>query len=311
LNEDQNFLNHTTPNILKDKYHPVMTPTSVTAFCPGHISGYFKRVERDNPEMTGSIGAGIVINEGVTVTVIPATASSIMIRRNSASGEHAVISRDSPPLLTAMNRIGISASVVTDCRLPIGAGFGLSAAALLATLTAANRLFELAMNERDIAQVAHETEVLHRTGLGDVAACQGGGRVVRTGPGIDGPIIRHFDMSEPIYAVSFGPIHTPSVLGSSEQMEQVTAAFPDDEPENMMEFFRLAREFATKSGLETQEVQRVLMACDIYNVPASMTMLGNGVFAYGKKAEQVLQSFGEVYEMFMADTGVRICGGVE
>jgi pantoate kinase len=46
-----------------------MTPASVTAFCPGHISGYFKRVNGQTLATTGSIGAGVVIDEGVTVTV--------------------------------------------------------------------------------------------------------------------------------------------------------------------------------------------------------------------------------------------------
>ena len=82
------------------------------------------------------------------------------------------------------------------------------------------------MDPHEIARIAHETEVEHRTGLGDVAACQAGGRVVRTGAGIDGRIERLFDLPEPVYAISFGPISTPSVLSSPEQMERVAQAFP-------------------------------------------------------------------------------------
>lgn len=286
-----------------------MNQSSVTAFCPGHISAYFKRVEGDNPQTTGSIGAGIVVDEGVTVTVSPSERSSIAIRGIDASGCHVLIARQSPPLTTAMDRLGVSAAVTTDCNLPISAGFGLSAAALLAMLTAANRLFDLDLSGHDLARIAHETEVLHRTGLGDVAACQGGGRVVRTGPGIDGPVARHFDMPEPLFAVSFGPIHTPSVLGSPEQMQQVADAFPSILPRDVTDFFRLSREFAAGSGLETTEVKKVLAACDKNNVPASMTMLGNGVFAYGAAAEPVLREFGRVYRMHMARTGARISGG--
>ena len=77
-----------------------------------------------------------------------------------------------------MEHLNLTASVVTECTLPIGAGFGLSAAALLATLTALNHLFDRGMNAEEIAQYAHAAEVTHQTGLGDVAACQGGGRVV-------------------------------------------------------------------------------------------------------------------------------------
>ena len=283
-----------------------MTPAPVTAFCPGHISGYFRRIDGKDLATTGSIGAGIVINEGVMVTVSTSRTPSVRIERKDAFGVRHGLAMESSPLHSAMNRIGVSASVVTECRLPIGAGFGLSAAALLASLTALNQLHGCGMSAHEIARIAHETEVTHRTGLGDVAACQGGGRVVRTGAGIDGLIERRFDLIEPLYAISFGPIHTPSVLGSPAQMEKVTAAFPWDSPESVMDFFRRCRGFADRSGLVTPEVKQVLSVCNRAGIPASMTMLGNGVFAYGARAETVLRAFGETYELHMAECGVRI-----
>jgi pantoate kinase len=283
-----------------------MTPASVTAFCPGHISGYFRRIDGPDPAATGSIGAGIVIDSGVTANVRPATTSSITIKKIDQDGVTRETAHDSPPLRSALDRIGVKVNLVTECRLPIGAGFGLSAAALLATLSAVNRLLGPGLRVEEIVGIAHEIEVIFRTGLGDVAACQGGGRVVRTGAGIRGPIERYFDLSEPLYAVSFGPIHTPAVLGSPEQMAKVSVAFPTTLPENTGDFFRLSREFADRSCLETPAVKRVLAACDRENVPASMTMLGDGVFAYGKAAGPVLRTFGEVHELHMARSGVRI-----
>jgi pantoate kinase len=205
-----------------------------------------------------------------------------------------------------MDRLGIIADVQTECRLPIGAGFGLSAAALLATLTALNRLLTLRLSSHEIAAIAHEAEVTHRTGLGDVAACQGGGRVVRHGPGIDARIDRMLDLPDPVYMVSFGPIHTPSVLGSPEQMARVSAAFPGTTPADPDEFFRLSRRFTLDSGLATQEVLDVLAACEKAQIPASMTMLGNGVFARGAAAQPLLESFRQVYECTMARSGACI-----
>ena len=164
------------------------------------------------------------------------------------------------------------------------------------------------LTPHDIAALAHEAEVVHRTGLGDVAACQGGGRVVRSGPGIDAAITRSFDLPEPLYAVSFGPISTPSVLGSREQMERVAAAFPPSPPEDAGDFFRISRQFAEKSGLLTREAGAVIRHCTDNNVPASMTMLGNGVFAYGKKAREILSASGDVYTFTVAREGARIIG---
>jgi pantoate kinase len=283
-----------------------MKPNHIVAFCPGHISGYFKRIVGDSVATTGSIGAGIVISEGVTATVEPADRTSICIKRRSSPGTSFDLSYGSPLLEHVMENLSVTASVLTECNLPIGAGFGLSAAALLATLTALNQLFDRGMNTEEIAQCAHAAEVAHHTGLGDVAACQGGGRVIRSGPGIHGLIERRFDMPEPLYAVSFGPIHTPTVLGSSAQMERVSSAFPKTTPENVEDFFLLSRHFAEQSGLMTREVKKVIRCCDAAGVPSSMTMLGNGVFAFGRKARDVLLPFGHVYEFQVSATGAHI-----
>jgi pantoate kinase len=283
-----------------------MKPTHVVAFCPGHISGYFKRVVGDSIATTGSIGAGIVISEGVTATVEPSDRISICIKRRSSTGTSSEFFSGSPLLEHVMEYLQVTASVITECTLPIGAGFGLSAAALLATLTALNHLFDRGMNVEEIAQCAHAAEVTHRTGLGDVAACQGGGRVIRSGPGIHGLTERRFDMPEPLYAVSFGPIHTPDILGSSAQTERVSSAFPNNTPGNVEDFFLLSRHFANHSGLMTPEVKKVIRHCNAAGVPSSMTMLGNGVFAYGRKAREVLLPFGHTYEFHVSATGAHI-----
>lgn len=282
---------------------------SSAAFCPGHISGYFKRISGPDYETTGSIGAGIVISEGVLATVFPSELISIEIRRSIDNGRTAIIAHDSLPLRSALEKLDISASVTTECNLPIGAGFGLSAAALLATITALNRLYDLRMSEREVAVLAHETEILHRTGLGDVTSCRGGGMVVRPTAGIDAPIKRYLDPDGPVFAISFGPIHTPSVLGSPEQMKHVAAAFPQGEPKTLPEFFSKSRQFTKNSGLLTPQVADVLEFCDRRNVLASMTMLGNGVFAYGYDAEAVLAQFGRVYRMAVANVGPVLLGG--
>lgn len=283
-----------------------MKSTHVVAFCPGHISGYFKKIQGDTVATTGSIGAGIVISEGVTAMVKPADHTSICIRRRGYNGKKSEETHGSPLLEHVMENLTITASVVTESVLPIGAGFGLSAAALLATLTALNRLYCLEMEAEQIAGIAHAAEVAHRTGLGDVAACQGGGRVVRHGPGIHGRIERRFDMPEPLYAVSFGPIHTPTVLGSSEQMDRISGAFPTTKPKDYEDFFLLSRHFSVMSGLITDEVRDVMRLCDAAGISSGMTMLGNGIFAYGKKARDILLPCGHVFELHVAATGAHI-----
>lgn len=287
-----------------------MQSPTVTAYCPGHISGYFRRIHGESFATTGSTGAGIVISEGVQASVTPAPDISVHVRLRDIDGRLCPYARRSPPVEYVLGKLGVTASVRTECRLPIGAGFGLSAAALLATLTAVNRSHSLGMAPRDLALLAHEAEVIHRTGLGDVASCQGGGRVVRSCPGIDAPIERSFDLPGPICAVSFGPIPTPSVLGSQEQMDRVAAAYPLEIPQNARDFFRISRRFSVESGLMTPEAETVIRHCDNHGIMASMTMLGNGVFAYGPGVSQILRPFGTVYQFTLAAGGARIISEV-
>jgi pantoate kinase len=293
-------------NIAQQSDQVLMKSGTVTAFCPGHISGYFRRIEGDSFASTGSIGAGIVISEGVTASVTPADDISVLVMRREGPGAPVRFSQASPPLEYILRKLGVTAAVTTECRLPVGAGFGLSAAALLSTLTALSLSHHLTLAPHDIAALAHEAEVVHRTGLGDVAACQGGGRVVRNGPGIDAAITRSFDLPCPIYAVSFGPIPTPTILGSREQMDRVAAAFPPIPPKDAGEFFKFSCEFAEKSGLLTREADQVIRRCLKNHVPAGMTMLGNGVFAYGEGAKKILMGFGDVYEFSVAQSGARV-----
>lgn len=272
---------------------------AAVARSPGHISGYFRRISGDTAQATGSCGAGIVIEEGVLARAVPSRSPAVrmMFLENR-------LARRGPPLIeSAMERLGVSAEVTTESTLPAGAGFGLSAAALLASISALSALFDLQLSDLAIASLAHEIEVTHRTGLGDVAACQGGGIECRKGPGIGAEIDRIPDPGRVIHAVSFGPIPTPQVLGDPARMERIDRAFPKRCPRDLGDLFSLSRSFAEGSGLVTPRVREVLEACDRAGVSSSMTMLGEGVFALGEKAAPVLSHFGEVFRLRVAERG--------
>lgn len=275
---------------------------TAVAFCPGHISGYFLPVSGATPAGSGSLGAGIVISEGVRSVVEKSATTSIEV-----FGEGGVLTATaSPPISYVLKKLGHTACVRTFCNLPIGAGFGLSAAALLATITALDEVFALGLDRAGIAALAHETEVVHRTGLGDVAACMGGGLVARRGPGIHARISRDLSIQDPFSAVSFGPLPTPEILGSADVMNRIRDAFPGHCPHSIQDFFCLSRGFANDCGLTAGSVQQVLDACDHATVPASMTMLGSGVFAMGDTAPAVLARFGKTYSFGIAMHGFSL-----
>jgi pantoate kinase len=240
-----------------------------------------------------------VIEEGVVARAVPSRSPAvkmIFLGNRPFSG--------GPPLIeSAMGRLGVSAEVTTESTLPAGAGFGLSAAALLASISALSTLFDLQLSDLAIASLAHEIEVIHRTGLGDVAACQGGGIECRKGPGITAKIERIPDPGRIIHAVSFGPIPTPQVLGDTARMERIDRAFPGRCPRDIRDLFRLSRDFAERSSLVTPRVRKVLLACDRAGVSSSMTMLGEGVFALGEEAAPALSPFGKVFRLRIAGRG--------
>ena len=123
-------------------------PGKVRAFCPGHISGYFKPVLTGDPATTGSLGAGVVIDEGVTVIATPDRSPEVRIVRKDLHGT-ILESRDgSAPVESLMEKMGVESRIVTECHLPIGAGFGLSAAALMASALALNVLHDLGLSTK-------------------------------------------------------------------------------------------------------------------------------------------------------------------
>jgi pantoate kinase len=86
-------------------------------------------------------------------------------------------------------------------------------------------------------------------------------------------------------------------------MERVNRAFPGSCPGSIDELITLSREFAEKSGLITPDVRLALDLCDAAGVPASMTMLGNGIFAIGDDILPVLSGFPGFFSLEVATNG--------
>jgi len=282
---------------------------TAVAFSPGHISGTFRRIGGPSYAETGSIGTGIVIDRGVLATVRAAEHTSVIIHEPRKDMPGTLQTRTgSPPIEYALGKMGVCGEVTTTSSLPSGSGFGLSAAALLSSITAANALFSLGMERDAIVALAHECEIVHASGLGDVVSCAGGGLVCRRTPGLAGDIIRMTGLPDRIFSVHFGPLNTADVLSRPDIMEKIEGAFQPGCPKDLREFFSQARTFARETGLITSAVSGVLAACDAAGVSASMTMLGNGVFATGAGAEEILSEFGSVHSMGIADNGFCLKG---
>ncbi|NPA84767.1 MAG: GHMP kinase [Crenarchaeota archaeon] len=191
---------------------------------PLHVTAFWKPVWRRYAISTGSLGAGVLLEPGA-------------LCRPSR--------RPWPPIKPAL-RVG-----AVECRLPapVGKGYATSAAVTLAASLGASKSFLEAVAK------AHVSEVLHKTGLGDVMAIAfGRGIAVRERPG--GPGWGYVVSLEPppgVSVVAFevgGPFaDTPSMLSSlktSDAFERAWRAF--SRRYDFWAFLEAAEQFSEEVG---------------------------------------------------------------
>jgi len=197
-------------------------------------------------------------------------------------------------------------------QLPIGQGFGMSAAGALAS---AHALAEsIGLKFIDAVRAAHRAEVENRTGLGDVAALSRGGITFRRKEGVMpyGQIDKINAEPEVVLCVVGKPISTAEVLADRERKRRVNtvgkecvarmAASP-----TLNSLMRLSREFMVKTQLASKEVEDAVLAAEKYG-QASMVMLGSSVFAIGDAdaLEKELSQHGQVFRTKVDWRGPRV-----
>ncbi len=254
-----------------------MSEAGTTAFVPGHVTGFFT-VDRDeeDPTKTGSRGAGLTVDAGVTVTVRPAEETTIYLDDTSARMES---------VERVLDALDVTATVLAETDVPVGAGFGVSGGAALGTALAANREFGTELSENELVTVAHGADVQSGTGLGDVVAQARGGIPVRLEAGAPG----HGRMDGLPYRArveycTFGELSTEATLSGD-----TTAVTREGEralsrvvgEPTLGSFVYASRAFARETGLLTPTVRDAVRDVAAADGEASMAMLGETVFALG------------------------------
>ena len=252
---------------------------SNSVFVPGHITGFFTIENHEIKLKKGSCGAGFLLSKGVKTTI--SHSDELIIDVNQ--GDSTVIDE-----VLSILEIDTNFKITQDIQLPIGAGFGTSAASALSLTLALNEFLNLGYSEELCGQIAHMAEVNLGGGLGDVIAQTGKGLVLRTKPGAPGiGEIKSFNEKVFIGWKTFGGIDTSSVIRNPHQNEVITSAgekylgiFEDDPTlENFLDF---SQNFSRDIGLMSDEVKNLI---DYFNsssdiLGSSMAMLGNTVFAF-------------------------------
>ncbi len=276
---------------------------SARAFAPAHISGIFMIDIKKDPIHSGSMGAGVCLEDGAVTEVRSAKETAIRINGdvNEASTTLSAIR-----LLTKRPVL-----VETTLSIPISAGFGASAAGALSTALAVNKALSLYMTFNDLAEAAHIAEVKNLTGLGDVAGMTIGGIDVRKQAGIPpiGIIDRILCRNEIISWVSFGGISTKSVLSDDMRKKSINKAGRIRLKELMKKpsidnFFSQSCAFAKEIDLMTSRVRDAIEAVEAAGGLASQAMLGNTVFAINDNG--ALSKFGEVRTSRISHAGAHL-----
>ena len=282
-----------------------------TAFAPGHISGFFEPIYNQDISRTGSRGAGINTTLGAIsdVTVEPSTKQLFEIFVNDKKTEDAVTKLTLKYLL---GENAVHVIVNTKLDLPIGQGFGMSAAGALSTALAVAKTTNL--SNSDALKAAHVAEVQLKTGLGDVIASSFGGIEVRKSAGLPPwGLIEHIPGKYEIVLCVIGKkLDTKKILTDSAKASKIAEygklctkkILENPSIENL---FSLSQSFTKKTGLADPKVSKAIDAANQFG-NASMCMLGNSIFAIGKTDElcKTLSYYGVVYLCSVDEIGARV-----
>lgn len=280
------------------------------AFCPGHITGIFAIEDTHRlPEKKGSVGMGFCIELGASAEVKSGQGSGISITMNGQESE-ASVTRSAIDVLVPGLSNSIEVSIGHD--VPMGQGFGMSAAGTFAACLAL--AVELGIPDPKYAalKATHVSEVKHGTGLGDAVAQSVGGFVRRMEPGIPphGEFERlDFQADEVVLCVTGEPTSTTKILASPEKRLRIRdsghACLRDFEAGlDLASFINASWAFARDSGLATRDMVRIFK--EIRKIgQGSMVMLGNSIFAFGDidSLEENLKEHGRTFRCSINRTG--------
>lgn len=291
-----------------------MSKRIAKAFSPAGISSFFEICDRKDDgapiadlERVGSRGGGFGIQKGVLteVSVSEAKVNRIRVFINGKLAPEAETTRAVSQML--LSKSGKFYDVVVNHKVdvPIGAGFGSSAAGALTAALALSKALDLPLTYNEIGRIAHVAEVQCKTGLGTVGPLMLGGCILTLEPGAPGiSIIDRIPLNDDYMIVAgvFGATPTKQVLASAEKQREVNrwgrktleAILNEPSVEN---FMARCLDFAEKTGFMTPRVrQLVKLAEKAGAIGAAQNMVGEAVHALvpEENAAEIAEAFKQV-----------------
>lgn len=278
-----------------------------SVFVPSHITGFFEIVDGPDPLKKGSKGAGLVLDKGVMTNVSIEEGPEVLeVKINGKSGSKlaSITGKTVDIIKNQFNLRDKKITVNHKFEIPIGTGFGISAACALGTSLGISKTLKLPLTYNQAASIAHLTEIEMVSGLGDVIAEMTGGLAVRLkegAPGIgltDKIIINSPKQNEKgdeyyIITKTLGELETSTVIDNPVWKKRINQSghkllFKLLEKPDIETFFKLSRRFTEETSLMSPELKEVVEILDDETMGASMAMLGNTAFALSKTPETSL-----------------------
>jgi len=297
-----------------------------TAFCPAHITGFFKAHLEDNQnnlENLGSMGAGFSIKEGVTSTVKVQTKENQeknfqIITQGYESDKTDV----SEYVLNEFLKLGEFSNkffvIEHNISIPVGYGLGSSSAVALSLSYALDQALNTNLEKRIIGQIAHNAEVNCKTGLGDVLASYHGGFEIRVKPGAPGigKVEKINTEKISVIMICLSPISTNKFI--KERLSQINGLGGKMvkkllESKNYKHFQDMSLEFAKYVDVMTPRMEKIVDELSENKIKCGIALFGETIFSMIPQNEEnkvldILQKYsdGIIIRSELDDYGARV-----
>ena len=297
-----------------------------TAFCPAHITGFFKAHLDDNQNMLenlGSMGAGFSIKQGVTTRVKVEKRDDLDSKfRITTKGYQSDKTDVSEFVLNEFLKLGEFSNMFIDIEhdisIPVGYGLGSSSAVALSLSFALDQTLQTKLDKTTIGKIAHNAEVNCKTGLGDVLASFYGGFEIRVKPGAPGigDVKKIVTDKISIIMICFSPISTNKFI--KEHLSKINGLGGKMvnkllESKNYEHFQDMSLEFAKYIDVMTPRMQKLVNEFSENNIKCGIALFGETVFSMipkgkEKKVLEILQKYsdGIIIKSELDDVGARV-----
>lgn len=295
-----------------------------TAFCPAHVTGFFK-AHLENvgiPEKFGSTGAGFSISEGVTTKIIISSKKGNQTFRITTTGFQSDKIDVSEFVLNEFLNLGEFNDIFFDIHhqisIPVGYGLGSSGAVALSLAYALDHVLGTQLDKNTIGKIAHNAEVSCKTGLGDVIGSYYGGFEIRTKPGAPGvgqlEKIRAKNIS--VIMICFSPISTKKFM--QEQLSKInglggTMVNRLLKSKNYNDFQDMSLEFAKYVNVMTPKMEKLIDDLSVNGIKCGIALFGETVFSMVQenskdKALEIFRKYpeGKIIISKLDEQGARI-----